>query len=117
VGLDVDLACLIPLGETRDKGTWDKDTRNGGHSEASMDELCLLEVLQNLGIGTEAEGVEAVITGHATMRDTNLTSVNHLRKGIPEHQETRTKFEEMITCRRDEQEGCCPGTIGAGQRT
>ena len=125
MGLDVDLAGLIPLGEVRDEGTGDQDTGNGSHGEAGVDQLSLLEVLQNLGVGAEAEGVEPEVTGHAANTHGTRKLIYVLRtsservvkksqkrgKGCP------SRFDFSFTCRQGGQGGWCPGTRAACRRT
>lgn len=65
LSLDVDVVflgtCSPPV--TLSEEISDEDAGNSGHSPATVDDLSVLEVLEELGLGAEAEGIEAIVCG------------------------------------------------------
>ena len=99
-------ACLPPVAEA--EGIGEEDASNGSHGPAAVHQLSLAVVGQELGVATDAKGVEAVVTSckirgimsQATPTHRNL-KMSHLnkRKSYPWSHRGRRGPWRRGTCR------------------
>mmetsp|Transcript_34499 Transcript_34499/g.87173 ORF Transcript_34499/g.87173 Transcript_34499/m.87173 type:complete len:273 (+) Transcript_34499:1880-2698(+) len=79
---------LPPLGQTHQVSEQDAD--HGSHGPAAVGQLSLTEPLQGLLVGAQAQGVEAVVTGHAAVQVSGggRSWVPHLAGSLADHSHT-----------------------------